>query len=282
MPSPPPATDRPVPVPVLKLSSPGTGDYWEIPVLYEDDHLLALDKPAGLLTSPDRYDPQRPNLMRLLHAHIARGAPWARQRQLTYLANAHRLDFETSGVLLLARTKPVLTRLADQFGSGKPLKTYFALAHGSPDSDTFTLDAPLAPHPHRPGVMRVHPKFGKQSRTEFRVATRFIGFTWLECQPLTGRTHQIRVHASWAKCPLVGDPVYGGGPLWLSEIKPGYRRRPGKEERPLLNRVALHASALALPHPVTGDPLRIECPLPKDLRVALKYLHEFARPFPES
>ena len=92
----------------IKLSSPATGEFWEIDVLFEDEHLIALNKPACLLTSPDRYDAQRPNLMKLLHSGIAEAKPWAKERGLTYLANAHRLDFETSGVILLARTKPAL------------------------------------------------------------------------------------------------------------------------------------------------------------------------------
>src|SRR5206468_959441 len=87
----------------IKLSSPDTREFWEIPVLFEDDHLLALNKPPGLLTSPDRCDPDRPNLMKLLHAGIAAGKPWASQHQLSYLANAQRLDFDTSGVILLAK-----------------------------------------------------------------------------------------------------------------------------------------------------------------------------------
>ena len=117
---------------VIKLSSPATHEFWELPVLFEDDHLLALDKPARMLTSPDRYDPQRPNLMKLLHAGIERGVPWAKQRGLSYLMNAHRLDFETSGVILLAKTKSMLVALANLFGSGKTAKSYVALVHGNP------------------------------------------------------------------------------------------------------------------------------------------------------
>lgn len=263
---------------MLKLSSPATHEFWEVPVLFEDAHLMAVDKPSGLLSSPDRYDPERPNLMRLLHGHIARQVPWARERGLSYLANAHRLDFETSGILLLAKSKEVLTRLADQFGSEKPVKTYFALVHGAPEEDEFVIDAKIAPHPTRPGVMQVSPKHGKRSLTRFRVQTRFLGFSWLECRPLTGRTHQIRVHLKWAKCPLVGDRVYGGGPLLLSELKSGFRRRRDEPERPLIGRVALHAAVLELAHPVTGQALRIESPLSKDLRIGLKYLNQFALP----
>ena len=103
----------------VKLSSPATHEFWEIPVLFEDEHLLALDKPAGLLVSPDRLALERPSLMKLAHAAVAAGKPWARERNLTYLANAHRLDCETSGVLLLAKNKPALIALADQFGSRK-------------------------------------------------------------------------------------------------------------------------------------------------------------------
>src|SRR5882757_1323013 len=117
---------------VIKLSSPATREFWELPVLFEDDHLLALDKPSRLLTSPDRYDAERPNLMKLLHSGIERSAAWARQRGLVYLMNAHRLDFETSGVLLLAKSKPVLVALANLFGAGQTAKTYLALVHGNP------------------------------------------------------------------------------------------------------------------------------------------------------
>ena len=89
----------------IKLSAPETREFWEIAILWEDEHLLALDKPSRLLTSPDRSDPHRPNLMQLLHRDITRGAPWARGRGLGYLANAHRLDFDSSGVILLAKEK---------------------------------------------------------------------------------------------------------------------------------------------------------------------------------
>src|SRR5437867_959292 len=123
----------------IKLSAPEMRQFWQIAVLWEDAHLLALDKPSHLLTSPDRYDPQRPNLMKLLHRDIDRGAPWARQRELTYLANAHRLDFETSGVILLAKNKAALVALADQFGAEKPAKAYVALVHGSPGTDSFAM-----------------------------------------------------------------------------------------------------------------------------------------------
>jgi len=268
---------------VIKLSSPAARGYWEIPVLFEDAHLLALDKPAGLLTSPDRYDPDRPNLMKLLHAGIAAAKPWAKERSLTYLSNAHRLDFETSGVILLAKSKEVLVTLANLFGSEKPAKGYLALVRGEPPEKQFEVDAKLAPHPVKPGLMRVDPKNGKKSKTRFEVLEDYakFGYALLRCEPLTGRTHQIRVHAAHAGLKIVGDELYGGKSLWLSRLKPDYRLKPGKEERPLLARVALHAETLALPHPVTGQTVTITAPWPKDLKVAVKYLRQYSGGFAE-
>jgi RluA family pseudouridine synthase len=261
----------------IKLSSPATAEFWKIPILFEDAHLLALDKPAGLLVSPDRYDPGRPNLMKLLHRDLERQADWARERGLHYLMNAHRLDFSTSGVLLLAKDKPTLVALANQFGSEKPLKVYAALVRGASKESSFECDAMLAPHPLRPAFIRVDPKNGKRARTAFTVREAFDGYLLLECRPLTGRTHQIRAHLKHLKLPLVGDELYGGPPLWLSTLKMAYRLKPGHSERPLIGRVALHAEQLTF-HPPAADEsesVRIEAPWPKDLAVALKYLRRY-------
>jgi RluA family pseudouridine synthase len=260
----------------LKLSSPATREFWEIPVLFEDDHLLALDKPAGMLTSPDRYDPQRPNLMKLLHAGIAAGKPWAKTRGLTYLMNAHRLDFETSGVILLAKNKPALVQLANLFGSDKPVKKYVALVQGAPRQESFEIDAKLAPHPTKIGLMRVDPKRGKRSKTVVSVREQFAGYALLQCELLTGRTHQIRVHLRHVGLPVVGDKLYGGRPLLLSRLKRDYHKKKNAPERPLISRVALHAEQLELAHPITGETIRIHAPWPKDLSVAIKYLKQYA------
>ncbi len=262
--------------PPIKLSSPATREFWEIAVAFEDEHLLAIEKPARMLTSPDRYDPNRPNLMRLLHAGIRDAKPWAAARGLTYLANAHRLDFETSGILLLAKDKPSLIKVASMFGSGQPIKHYVALVQGNPPEPQFEVDAPIAPHPRHTGRMQVDHHEGKKSRTQFEVLENFRGYTLLRSRPLTGRTHQIRVHLRYRHLPIVGDELYLGKPLFLSSFKPNYRLKPGRVERPLIGSVALHAERLEIPHPVTGQPVIIESPWPKDLQVALKYLRQHA------
>jgi RluA family pseudouridine synthase len=263
---------------IIKLSSPATGEFWKIQILFEDPHLLALDKPAGLLVSPDRYDAARPNLMKLLHRDLERGAAWARERGLQYLMNAHRLDFPTSGVLLLAKDKPTLVALANQFGTDKPVKIYAALVRGAAKEASFECDAKLAPHPLRPAYIRVDPKNGKRARTIFTVREAFDGYLLLECHPVTGRTHQIRAHLKHLRLPLVGDELYGGAPLWLSTLKQAYRLKPGQTERPLIARVALHAEQLILPGAGADElaGVRIEAPWPKDLAVSVKYLRRYA------
>ena len=261
---------------VIKLSSPATKEFWEIPVLFEDGDLLALDKPAGLLTSPDSELSERPSLMRLLHDGIAATKPWAAARHLEYLSHAHRPDADTTGVLLLAKNKPAYVALANLFGAEKPQRTYIALAWGNPLDKQFEVDAKLAPHALKPGEMCVAHREGKKSQTRFEVLEQFSDWCLLRCQPLTERTHQIRVHLKYAGFPVVGDDVYLGKKLWLSRLKKDFYLKPGRDERPLIARAALHLEKLTLPHPVTNEPVTIKSEWPKDLKVAVKYLRQYA------
>jgi RluA family pseudouridine synthase len=261
---------------MIKLSSPLTREFWQVPILHEDAQLLALDKPSGLLVCPDRYDPHRANLMALLHRDLKRGAAWSSNRSLLYLANAHRLDFETSGVLLLAKDKPTLVALANQFGAERTHKRYLAVVTGTPNTPSFEVQAPLALHPVHAGRMRVERKRGKKAITRFQLLEAFSGFSLLSCEPITGRTHQIRVHLATSGLPIVADTLYGGRPLLLSQLKPGYRHKPGTPEKPLLGRVSLHAEQLTIVHPSAGTTVHMQAPCPSDITVALKYLRRFA------
>ena len=260
---------------VLKLSSPPTREFWEVPVLFEDAHLLAIDKPAGLCLAPDPSLPDRPSLMRLLHAAIADGKPWARERGLAYLMNVHTLDTEAGGVLLLARDKATFTKLADLFGSDRLDRRYLALVRGEPAGLAFDVEAKLAPHPVRPDFTRVDQRGGKKSKTGVEVLEQFAGYALVKCRAFTDRTHQIRVHLWHAGFPVVGDELYGGRKLWLSRLKKNYRLKEGHEERPLLSQPAMFLEQLSLPHPVSGETLTIAAPWPKDLKVAVKYLRQF-------
>ena len=262
----------------IKLSSPATREFWEIPVLFEDEHLLALDKPARLLILSDALDVTRPGLMKLLHAGIKDKKPWASDRQLDYLNNVNELDFDATGVLLLAKNKPAFIALANLFSAEKAQLKYVTLVRGEPLENEFEVDAKLAPHPVKPDVARVDRDHGKQARTRFTLLENFsrAGYALLRAELVGERMHQIRVHASHVGLKIVGDEVYGGKPLWLSRLKKDYRLKPGQEERALLGRAALHLEELQLPHPVTNETMTIKSEWPKDLKVALKYLHLYA------
>jgi RluA family pseudouridine synthase len=260
---------------LLRLSSAATQESWVLPVLYEDEHLLALAKPTGLPVSPDPLNPERPSLTALLHEGIRSGARWAVEHRLVFLANAHRLDSGATGVLLFGRTKEAMAALANQFSSNQPHLTFAVLAGGVPPTDTFTVDAPLSPHPARPWISRVDRKQGKKTKTLFVVAERFERHTLLRVQPLTDRNHQIRAHLQSVRHPVVGDPAYSGRQLMLSSLKPNYRLKVGRDEIPLMGRVALHAMELTIQHPATNETLHLVAPLPKDFEVSLKYLRRW-------
>jgi RluA family pseudouridine synthase len=260
----------------VKLSSPATGEFWEIPILFEDDHLLVLNKPAGLLVSPDRSDPDRPSLMTLLHRAIERGAQWAAQRGLAYLRNAHRLDSEAGGVIVLVKNREALVSLAAQFATSEPARIYAALVAGSSAADALETDAKLAPHPLQMGVIRVDTRNGKRSHTAIAVRERFAGWMLLACRACPDRPHQIRVHLHHLRLPVVGDEKYGGRPVFLSALKPDYHQKRDQTERPLIARPALHAEEVTFNHPVTGTRMTLTAPWPKDMTVTVKYLKRYA------
>ncbi|MBL9168264.1 MAG: RluA family pseudouridine synthase [Verrucomicrobiales bacterium] len=265
-------TTHPLPI---KLSVPEAHLFWEIEVLYEDEHLLAVSKPAGLHATPDREAPRMPHLMGLLHAGIAQAKPFATSRHLSYLASTHRLDPEVSGVLLMAKSKPVLIALANEFSTGKPYLGYVALVAGDLGQAKLTVNAGLIEHPQRPDLQRVDTKKGKMARTELTIAEKFRGYSLLNCRLSTHRHHQVRAHLQHIKLPACGDKPYGGKQLLLSQMKKRYQVKDGKSERPLTTGPALHAERIWFKHPVTGLPLEIRAPWPKELTVAVKYLRRY-------
>ena len=253
-----------------------SADWPEVAILYEDADLLAVNKPAGLLVAPDRWDKRKENLMGLLHDAVACRRPWVVEAGLTYLANVHRLDRFTSGVLLLAKNRPALVHLARQFLARTPRKTYVALIEGTLPETPLTVALPIGPHTALPGRARVDRAQGKPARTVFTLRERFRRCSLIQAEPASGRLHQIRVHLKAVGCPLMADADYGpGAPLLLSRLKPDYKmKREG--ELPLMARPALHAEKLEIEQPTSGARISIEAPWPKDFVVALKYLRKFA------
>lgn len=235
------------------------------PVLFEDESLIAFDKPSGLLIAPDRWDKAKDNLMDMIHEKLSPD-----------IFNAHRLDRETSGIVLCARNKEILQPLCRLFESRDIVKEYSALVRGGPAEDRGTVALALAEDPARPGQMVVS-KDGKHAETEYVVTRRWNGYAMVTLHPLTGRTHQLRVHMAALGSPILSDRFYGSNrTLFLSHIKPGYKFKKNEDEKPLMRRLALHAGSLRFTHPVTGAAIEIASPLPHEFEVSIKYLDRFA------
>ncbi|MDP1578971.1 MAG: RluA family pseudouridine synthase [Candidatus Didemnitutus sp.] len=234
------------------------------PIIFEDDALLAFDKPSDLPVAAERRAPSKANLLAAVRAKFGAG-----------VANVHRLDTEASGLVLFTKSKVALDFISGQFQSKTVAKHYHALVVGAPELDFTTIELVLKEDEGAPGKMCVVKKHGQAAVTDVQVLERFGAFTLVDVQPRTGRTHQIRVHLAATGTPLLNDPLYGNGtPLLLSGLKRGYKGRD--EERPLIDRLALHATALTFNHPLTRERTTLTAPLPKDLEVALKYLRKFS------
>lgn len=223
-----------------------------LPVLFIDETLLAIDKPAGLPSLPDGYNPAAPHVRSLLEPHY--GRVWI----------VHRLDRGTSGVLLLARSAEAHRALNQQFDQRQVTKVYHALVNGSPDWKEKTVDLPLridVGHKHRTTIDSLR---GKPAVTHLRVLERFAGYTLVEAVPETGRTHQIRAHLAVLGHPLVADELYG--------------RSPAGDAPPVMPRLGLHARRLTITHPVLHSMLHFEAPYPEDFSQALEQLRQRGRP----
>ena len=236
-----------------------------VEVLYEDDDIIVLNKPAGLLVLPDRFDLTLPSLTSLFTSGGDE------------IFVVHRLDKDTSGCIVMAKTKEGHAFLNTEFSSHRVGKHYTAICTGELRDDEGVIDLPIGEH-RTTHTMRIDHRNGKRSETAYTVEERFQGFTLLDVRPRTGRTHQIRVHLKGIGYPLLSDPLYGNGqPFFLSKTKKDYRK--GKEgEKPLLSRTALHASSVELLHPRSEEKMSFTAPLPKDMRSVVRMLRKYAPP----
>lgn len=214
-------------------------------VLYADDALLVVNKPAGLLSLPDGYHPDLPHLRSVLEPQFGR------------LWIVHRLDKETSGVVLLARSQDAHRALNDAFASRATIKTYHALVIGEPTWQQHTVDLPLLPDGDRRHRTIVHVERGKVSITRLHVMERFRSYTLIKAMPKTGRTHQIRAHLAALGFPIVADALYGNR---------------SSSDAPPIDRLGLHARSIQIVHPTVHQEMCFDAPYPQDFQAALRTL----------
>jgi RluA family pseudouridine synthase len=240
-------------------------------IIYEDPWVIGVNKAPGIAVGADRWDKERKRLDKELRS-VYKGR----------LFTVHRLDRETSGVMVFAKTGEAHRQLSQAFEKREVKKRYLAVAHGSPQWKETVCSLPLVPDGDKRHRTIVDKYQGKKSLTRFRFLGGTGNYTLLEALPETGRAHQIRAHLARLGHPVACDALYGGGgPVFLSSFKRGWRGDP-LEERPLLARLGLHSSSLVLPYPVEGGVLRLYAPLPKDMGALIKQMHKNGRLWEEA
>lgn len=233
-------------------------------IIYENDSFVAINKPSGLLSIPDRFG-KDPSLKTLL------------QQQMGKIYIVHRLDKNTSGIILFAKDEATHKDLSQKFEGREVEKYYLGLVSGTMMKREGTIDIPIMEHPGKTTLMVTHKK-GKPSVTDYKVLEEFGLFSWVQFQIHTGRTHQIRVHAKYIGNSIVSDELYGDGqPVLLSSIKRKFKLSKNElEERPILNRLALHSWKLKF-RDAQGEKFELEAPLSKDLKALLQQLRKNVR-----
>jgi 23S rRNA pseudouridine1911/1915/1917 synthase len=219
-----------------------------IPILYEDRGVLAIDKPRGWMLVPFSWQKTSRNLQAALVSSLAAGDHWARSRGLRFIRCVHRLDTDTTGVLLFAKSMGGLQTYGNLFESRRMDKTYLAVVQGSPKEEEWTCRLRLAQDLDQRGRMRIDARRGKEAETRFRVLQTLGGRTLLAAHPLTGRTHQLRVHLAESGFPIIGDELYSSP--------------QAKDD----SRMGLRAVRLAYTDPFTRRPVDIRAPFDQFVR----------------
>jgi 23S rRNA pseudouridine1911/1915/1917 synthase len=233
----------------------------QLEIIFENDEFVVVNKPAGMLSIPDRVQSEPSLKDHLLQKYGS-------------IFTVHRLDKETSGIILFAKNETAHKYFSKQFEDRGVEKYYMGLVLGTPAAVSGTIDAPLTEHAVHKGLMMVHRK-GKPSVTDYEVIESLGKFSLIKFRIHTGRMHQIRVHAKNIGHPLACDALYGDGkPLLLSAIKKKYKlSKLQEEERPIVNRVALHSYQLKFTD-AAGKVYDLVAPLPKDIRVLVQQLQK--------
>jgi 23S rRNA pseudouridine955/2504/2580 synthase len=228
-------------------------------ILFENHDIFVVNKPP-FISSLDEREGGEINMLRLAR---------------TYSGDAqicHRLDKETSGALIFAKHPEAYRAISIQFEKRQIKKTYHAVVHGLHQLSDFEVNLPILNLGNK--NVTISKKDGKPALTIFNSIKYFRHYTLVECNPVTGRMHQIRIHLGTQKASIAGDEMYGGKPVFLSEIKRGYRLGKDQEELPLMKRFALHAREVTFKTP-EGEDVKVMAPYPKDFETLLKLLDKF-------
>lgn len=228
-------------------------------IVFENDDFVAVNKPAGMLSIPDRIQ-SAVSLKEIL------------AEKYGVIFTVHRLDRDTSGMIVFAKNETAHKFLSQAFEGRKVEKYYRGIVHGCPDETTGLIDAPISEHLVQKGLMVIH-RNGKPSQTGYEVIEAYKMFSLVQFQLFTGRTHQIRVHCKNIGHPLACDELYGDGkPVLLSSIKRKFKlSKHDEEERPMLNRLALHSYCLKFTD-AAGQEFKLTAELPKDIRALIQQL----------
>ena len=250
----------------------------KISILHETAGWLVIDKQPGIAVEPERWAREAGSISGAL-LQFAKERSGEGEMLKERFRIAHRLDKETSGAMVVAKDVESERFLRRAFENRRIEKTYLALVEGEyplADGASETIDLKISPDPRKSGRMLAGLKQGKESSTEVSVERRFQGFTLMRCRPLSGRTHQIRVHMAGVGFPLVVDRFYGRrDEFMLSNIKSNYRSKRGRPERALMSRLTLHAACIGIPSDEDATQLtRVEAPLPRDFEILLKQLQK--------